>query len=52
MRDSSVFLGEMNLGTDEGHGLRMDEEQVTFGGDGARESNEGLLGEGSGTETA
>ena len=30
----------------------MDEEQVTFGGDGARERNKGLLGEGSGTETA
>ena len=44
LRDSSIFLGERNLGTDEGHGLGMDEEQATFGGDGARESNEGLLG--------
>ena len=52
LRDSSVLLGEKNLGTEEGHGLGMDEEQVTFSGDGARESNEGLLREGSGTETA
>ena len=52
LQDSSVLLGEKNLGAEEGHGLGMDEEQVTFGGDGARESNKGLLGEGPGTETA
>ena len=52
LRDLSVFLGEMNLGTDESHGFGMAKEHVTFGVDGARESNNGLLGEGSGTETA
>ena len=52
LQDSSVLWGEKNLGTEEGHGLGMDEEQVTSGGEGARESNEGIPREGSGTETA
>ena len=52
LRDSSVLLGEKSLVTEEVHGLGMDEEQVNFGGDGAKEINEGLLREGPGTETA
>ena len=47
LRDSYVLLGKKNLGTEEVHGLGMNEEQVTFGGDGARESNKGILGEGA-----